>query len=44
MIGIIIIIIIIIISDVTGYAAPHTSDDAAKDKDAAAEPGCAALA
>ena len=28
----------------TGYAALHTSDEAAEDEDAAAEPGCAALA
>ena len=27
-----------------GYAALHTSDEAAEDEDAAAEPGCAALA
>ena len=27
-----------------GYAALHTADDAAEDEDAAAEPGCAALA
>ena len=28
----------------TGYAALHTSDDAAEDEDAVAEPSCAALA